>query len=89
MRGEARVTEVGPILMLVSLPVPPDATRTLLTDAERDVARLATQGLSNRAIAEQRQCSASTVANQLARVYEKLGVSGRRALRTVWKDRPA
>lgn len=48
-----------------------------LTKAEQEVARLVCEGLSNIAIAERRGTSARTVANQLARVFEKLGVSSR------------
>lgn len=52
-----------------------------LTQAEQEVAALAARGLSNNAIARQRGCSPNTVANQLVRVYSKLGLSGRRELR--------
>ncbi|APR88599.1 hypothetical protein A7982_13948 [Minicystis rosea] len=48
-----------------------------LTDAEADVARLACEGLSNAEIAERRGSAERTVANQLARIYEKLGVRSR------------
>ena len=51
-----------------------------LTDGERSVALLATEGLSNTDIAERRGCSVRTVANQLASVYKKLGVSSREQL---------
>lgn len=55
-----------------------DAAR--LTPAEREVARLALRGLSNREIAEQRATSPRTVAVQLARVYAKLGAGSRAGL---------
>ncbi len=42
---------------------------------------LAIEGYSNNDIGRVRGCSARTVANQLAAVYVKTGVSGRRALR--------
>ncbi|QDG49418.1 hypothetical protein FIV42_01295 [Persicimonas caeni] len=48
-----------------------------LTDAEREVARLLYEGLSNREIAEHRGTATRTVANQLASIYAKLGVASR------------
>jgi DNA-binding CsgD family transcriptional regulator len=51
-----------------------------LSKAEREVIQLALRGLSNKTIAEVRRCSSRTVANQLASVYRKLSVSGRREL---------
>ncbi len=51
-----------------------------LTAAERDVARLAARGLSNREIAASRGTSVRTVANQVASVFVKLGVGSRREL---------
>lgn len=48
-----------------------------LTDAERDVVMLVILGLSNKEVAEQRACSARTVANQLASAYRKLEVGSR------------
>lgn len=56
---------------------------SVLTAAERDVARLAYQGLSNRAIASLRATSTHTVAGQIARVLRKLRVSSRLALATI------
>jgi DNA-binding CsgD family transcriptional regulator len=52
-----------------------------LTPAEREVADLAARGLSDRTIAGMRRCASRTVSNQLASIYHKLGVSGRRELR--------
>jgi len=49
----------------------------LLTPREREVATLAARGLSSRQIADRLVVSVRTVDNQLARVYSKLGVSGR------------
>lgn len=48
-----------------------------LTNAEGDVARLVTEGLSNKEIAARRGVSPHTVANQLTSVYRKLGVQNR------------
>ena len=52
-----------------------------LTPAETAVVALAIEGYSNDEIGRVRGCSARTVANQLAAVYVKTGVSGRRGLR--------
>jgi DNA-binding CsgD family transcriptional regulator len=54
---------------------------TALTAAEVAVAKLAASGLSNTAIATERKCAIRTVANQLAIIYQKLGLSGRRELK--------
>lgn len=52
----------------------------MLSPAEREVARLAREGRSNAEIACARGTSPRTVANQLARIYKKLGVGSRVAL---------
>ncbi|MDI3283820.1 LuxR C-terminal-related transcriptional regulator [Polyangium sp. 15x6] len=56
----------------------PDAAS--LTPSECDVASMAARGMSNARIAAGRRCSTRTVANQLASVYRKLGVSSRAEL---------
>lgn len=48
-----------------------------LAPAEREVARLAADGLSNEEIARARGTAARTIANQLASIYRKLGVGSR------------
>jgi DNA-binding CsgD family transcriptional regulator len=48
-----------------------------ITPAEREVLDLAIAGHSNAAIAARRRVSVRTVANQLAAIYQKLGVSSR------------
>lgn len=53
-----------------------------VTDRELDVATRAAQGLTNREIAENLGVSVRTIENHLQRVYEKLGVSGRRDLKS-------
>jgi DNA-binding CsgD family transcriptional regulator len=58
-----------------------------LSAAERDVAELAARGLSNTEIARARRVATRTIANQLAGVYRKLGVSGRRELRAWFRGR--
>jgi DNA-binding NarL/FixJ family response regulator len=51
-----------------------------LTDAEREVVALIREGLSNRGIAERRDVSERTVANQVAAVLRKTQLPSRRAL---------
>ena len=57
---------------------PPDLAK--LTAAEKEVTELVAQGLTNAQIAERRQASERTVANQLQSVFRKLGVSSRSEL---------
>lgn len=64
--------EVGPVL---------DATAaSRLSPAERHITCLLLDGLSNSEIAELRHCSYRTVANQIASLYEKLGIGSRTEL---------
>ncbi|KRB80020.1 hypothetical protein ASE01_00465 [Nocardioides sp. Root190] len=56
----------------------------LLTDREWEVVDLACDRLSSREIAERLVLSVRTVDNHLARIYRKLGVSGRTELRTLF-----
>jgi DNA-binding CsgD family transcriptional regulator len=51
-----------------------------LTEREVEIARLASEGRSNKAIARELQISPRTVGTHLSRVYRKLGVSSRAAL---------
>jgi DNA-binding NarL/FixJ family response regulator len=60
------------------LPVPRRAsTSGELTQAERQIAELATEGLTNREIAARLSYSTKTVQAYLSRAYEKLGVHSR------------
>lgn len=72
----------GQTLMVISFPAPDEPVDMLagLSDAEREVARLAAGGRTNTEIAEARGTSPRTVANQMAAVLHKLGVDSRRAL---------
>ncbi|HJX44134.1 MAG TPA: helix-turn-helix transcriptional regulator, partial [Geodermatophilus sp.] len=54
-----------------------------LTAREQEVARLATAGLSNQAIADQLVVSVRTVETHLSHVYAKLGISSRADLGTM------
>jgi DNA-binding CsgD family transcriptional regulator len=56
-------------------------TEASLTVAERAVLALVLEGLSNGAIARARETSARTTGHQLAAIYRKFGVHGRRELR--------
>ena len=56
------------------------AGMTGLTDTERSVAALATQGLTNREVAERLFMSRYTVDSHLRSIYRKLGVNSRLAL---------
>ncbi len=51
-----------------------------LTPAEREVARLVLEGLSNAEIARRRGRSIRTVANQVASIFAKAGAGSRREL---------
>ncbi len=62
-----------PTLVRVDAPVP-------LTQREREVALLAAQGLTSRAIGERLYVASRTVDNHLARIYAKLGVASRAEL---------
>lgn len=63
--------------------------RVFLTPGELDAARQAAAGRSSRQIAADMQLSVRTVESRLQRVYEKLGVSGRRELGDALADLPA
>ena len=51
--------------------------RTLLTEREREVLRLVSQGATNREIAQTLWLSQKTIKNHLTHIFEKLGVSDR------------
>ncbi|MEG8277211.1 helix-turn-helix transcriptional regulator [Streptomyces sp. AHA2] len=73
----------------VSAPSPQPAEARPLTRRERDVARLAADGLTSHEIAARLVVSVRTVDNHLHRAYRKLGVSSRRELAAAdWPDSP-
>ncbi|MCA9599922.1 MAG: helix-turn-helix transcriptional regulator [Myxococcales bacterium] len=79
--SEPRVLRLGlGRLAALSLPASKPEQVAALSPAEREVVRLALGGFGNGEIAELRQTSLRTVANQLASAYKKLGVSGRSEL---------
>jgi DNA-binding NarL/FixJ family response regulator len=65
---------------VISAPRPDTQLPSSLTCAEGSVVRLFVEGLSHSDIAQQRSTSTRTIANQLAAVFSKLGVSGRRSV---------
>ncbi|HBQ17214.1 MAG TPA: hypothetical protein DEF51_40835 [Myxococcales bacterium] len=80
LRARMCVAELaGEELALGRLGVAEDALGGL-TEAEREVTLGLLRGETNGAIAEARGTSARTVANQIARVYRKLGVASRAEL---------
>ncbi|MEV6690413.1 LuxR C-terminal-related transcriptional regulator [Micromonospora sp. NPDC051196] len=64
------------------------AATPALTDREWQVARLAADGETSRAIAERLFLSARTVENHLQRVYSKLGLNGRAELKAALRTIP-
>ena len=66
--------------VVVSEPIVGAADFPVLSQTEREVARLVADGRSNQAIAAERGVRPQTVANQLAVVYRKLAVSLRSQL---------
>lgn len=66
--------------LVLSVPRPDRMLDESLSVAERDITRRLVEGLSHAQIAEQRQTSVRTVANQLASIFRKLKISGRAAL---------
>lgn len=66
--------------VIVSLPLGAGQWQRQLTEAERDIAQQILLGESNKRIAERRGTSARTVANQIAGIYQKLGIASRAEL---------
>jgi DNA-binding NarL/FixJ family response regulator len=63
--------------LVLSFPIAATEPFSDLTEAEREVATLVLQGLSNRQIAERRGAALRTVANQVASLLRRLGVRSR------------
>jgi DNA-binding NarL/FixJ family response regulator len=64
------------------------ATVGSLTPAERSVAELVARGATNQEIARVRRTSTRTIANQIASILRKLGVSSRVAIAAVIAKQP-
>ena len=71
-----RFQHEGEELLVCSYPIPP-ACFAALTPAELAVAEGILNGLSARQIAQRRAVSKRTVGNQIAHIYEKLGIGSR------------
>lgn len=75
-----RVTRLeveGEEIAVLSFPLPPPALPHSLSRVERTVALAVLDGLSNAEIAVARRTSVRTVANQVASLFQKLGVRSR------------
>ncbi len=82
MRSALRCTEIAVACDHASAGVVEEVRPpTKLSRREHEVASLAAQGLSNRAVAEQLVVSERTVESHLYRVFAKLGISSREELR--------
>jgi DNA-binding CsgD family transcriptional regulator len=67
-------------LAVFSEPLPRLSESVDLTPAEQDICLRLLEGQSSREIARERQTATRTVANQIAAIFEKLGVSSRAEL---------
>jgi DNA-binding CsgD family transcriptional regulator len=76
----AQVEFLADDLAVLSFPLPTPRLPAVLTEAEREVARLVYAGARNDDIARARGVSLKTVANQLDSIYRKLGVGSRSEL---------
>lgn len=74
------VRAAGEDLLVISIAAESDERGPELTPAERDIARDVLAGCSTAEIARRRERSPRTIANQLASIYRKLGVSSRAEL---------
>lgn len=77
-QAQARLDRLSQLL--VELPVVPRGNAPLLTERERQIARMAGHGVSNRDIAKDIGVSVRTVEGHLYQVFAKLSVSSRRDL---------
>ncbi len=68
------------VLSIPMMPLVPQSERVRLTQRELQVAKLASRGLGNRAIAEKMGVSVRTVEGHLYQVFDKLGISSRKEL---------
>lgn len=85
---QMQVLPLAPGIALIEIPSPDPIVPTCLTEAERQVAVMVFEGASNRDIAIARGVSVKTIANQLAAIYDKLGVTSRVELVLYLKDPP-
>ncbi|MGA7204819.1 MAG: helix-turn-helix transcriptional regulator, partial [Specibacter sp.] len=71
------------VLSIPVLPLAPQSEGVKLTQRELQVAKLASRGLGNRAIAEKMGVSVRTVEGHLYQVFAKLGITSRNELMQV------
>jgi DNA-binding NarL/FixJ family response regulator len=79
-----RIEVGGAILALFTWSPERDARFPALTPSERDVLRALLAGKTNRDIAVERGTAVRTVANQIARLFRKVGVRSRAELAARW-----
>jgi DNA-binding CsgD family transcriptional regulator len=81
----------GKSFVVLSFDAPGPREDAVLTPAEREVATLVLDGLTSQAIAARRGTAVRTVANQLASIYQKLGIGSRAELAALesWLRRDA
>jgi DNA-binding CsgD family transcriptional regulator len=82
-----RLTWCGEELVVLSYPLQGEDALARLSDAEREVLRALLEGHTTAEIAASRGRAARTVANQVAKIFRKLGV-GSRAELTALLSRP-
>lgn len=70
----------GAPLALLTYEIDQETELVKLSNAERDVMRAVLEGKSNAEIARERGTAPRTVANQVAKLFEKLGVRSRTEL---------
>jgi DNA-binding CsgD family transcriptional regulator len=73
----------GETFVLLSVPLRSERGVEPLTAAEREIAAMVVDGMSNADIARARVKSVRTIANQVASAFRKLGVGSRVELSTV------
>ncbi|MEO6601424.1 MAG: LuxR C-terminal-related transcriptional regulator [Polyangiaceae bacterium] len=79
-RGSNLYVDADRKFRVVSMPRPEQPLRSVLPSAEFEVIKSLVEGLSYQDIAERRDTSTRTVANQISAVFRRLHVSGRNAL---------
>ena len=76
----------GSKYLLLSFEGPGDTFQSKLTPAESSVVAAVLAGHSNNEIARQRGTSPRTIANQLASIFNKLGIRSRAQLAVRWAE---
>ena len=79
----AEIVVNGETFVVLSVPLRSERSVEPLTTAERDIAAMVVDGMSNAEIARARGKSVRTIANQVASALRKLGVGSRVELSSV------